>query len=91
MTKDNTEHLRQRRLLSTEARNTAIQRLKDAHPEEYRALYEEEAAKRGIKTFTSARKSRIARLRAELEAELARLKETGASAGEPTQPDIQNP
>ncbi len=58
--------LRAQRLASSEARNVAVRRLKEAHPAEYQAFYEEEAVKRGVQPARTARIRRIARLRAEL-------------------------
>jgi hypothetical protein len=66
------EDLRTRRLASSEARNAAVRKLKEAHPAEYRILYEEEAVKRGIRPAGVTRAQRIARLRAELD-EMERL------------------
>jgi hypothetical protein len=59
--------LRARRIASSEARNAALRRLKEAHSVEYRILYEEEAVKRGIKPAGVTRAQRIARLKAELD------------------------
>lgn len=56
----------ERRKLSSEARNVAIDRLKAAHKAEYDEYYREEATKRGIKPRSLSREDKIARLRAEL-------------------------
>ncbi len=64
--------LKERRLASSAARNEAIRRLREAHPAEYRILYEEEAVKRGVKPQGVGRAERIARLQAELDALVAR-------------------
>lgn len=54
------------RKASSEARNAALRRLREAHPDEYRALYNEEAIVRGVTPAGDRRAGRIARLRAEL-------------------------
>lgn len=43
-----TQDVRERRRLSTEAKNAADRRLREAHPEEHRRYYVEEATARGI-------------------------------------------
>jgi hypothetical protein len=62
------ERLREQRRLTAEARNRAVDRLKAAHPEEYRAYYNEEAKARGITPQGARREVTRARLLRELAA-----------------------
>lgn len=58
----------ERRRLAGQARDAAIKRLKDKHPDEYNTFYREEAANRGIKPRSLSIEEKRTRLQAELDA-----------------------
>lgn len=51
---------------SSDARTAALRRLKDAHPDEYRTYYEEEAVARGVTPASARRDARRKKLLDEL-------------------------
>lgn len=62
-----TERQRAQRAASAQARDAAHRRLRDAHSDEYRRYYDEEAEARGVTPRSAMREKKVARLRAELE------------------------
>lgn len=48
--------------LTVQARNVALRRLTEAHPEEYRALYNEEATARGVTVKGSRAQQRAGKI-----------------------------